>query len=408
MDITRRNFVNLTSAAMVASPLLTQARAQSNSADDPLGVRNDFPILKNTNYLNTAYHAVSPNPVIEAGVDFYRARGNPADSIGPFLAEGREVRKKFAKLIGAEQREVGLIYATTEAENIVANNIDFKPGDNVVTDDLQYNASFILYDHFAKTRGIEVRIVESAEDGSIPIENFEKQIDQNTRIVSVSFVSHENGLCHHLRPIADLAHSHGAYIYVDGIQGIGMLELDVKEADIDFMGCGTYKWLLGSYGMAFFYVKKELLSVIEPDRRGMFAVTDMEKFRDFASYPDAAKFSPATPAFGAVHVAGTALDYLNRIGIPNVEVHTVSLAHQMRKNLINLGIPCDTPEGNRSSFLSFFHEKNPEKVRALYENENIKVSYKHGGTKIRVGASLFNNQSDIDHFNAVTEQIPKL
>lgn len=408
MTISRRNFVNLTSAALVAAPLLKQARAQSNASDDPLGVRGDFPLLATTNFLNTPYHAVSPNQVIEAGVEFYRDRGNPADSIGPFLAEGREVRAKFAKMVGAEQSEIGLIYATTEAENIVANNLTFEPGDNVVTDDLQYNASFILYDYIAKTKGIEVRIVKRAEDGSIPIENFEEHVDNNTRIVSVSFVSHENGLCHNLRPIADLAHSHNAYFYVDGIQGVGMLELDVKEAGIDFMGCGTYKWLLGSYGMAFFYVRKELMDVIEPDRRGMFSVVEMEKFRDFAAYPDAAKYSPATPAFGAVHVAGTALDYINRVGVANIEAHTVSLAHQIRDNLIELGINCDTPANNRSAFLSFFHGKDPEKVRERYQGENIKVSYKHGGTKIRVGVSLFNNQADIDHFNAVTSSIAKL
>ncbi len=68
MKINRRNFVNLTSAAMVATPLLTKARAQSNMSADPLGVRNDFPLLKTTNFLNTAYHSISPNQVIDAGV----------------------------------------------------------------------------------------------------------------------------------------------------------------------------------------------------------------------------------------------------------------------------------------------------------------------------------------------------
>ena len=144
MKITRRNFVNLTSAAMVAAPMLKKARAASNSLEDPLGIRNDFPLLKTTNFLNTAYHAVSPNQVVDAGIQFYKDRGNPADGIGPFLAEGRTVRAKFAKLVGADHGEVGLIHATTEAENIVANNLDLKEGDNVVTDDLQYNASVIL------------------------------------------------------------------------------------------------------------------------------------------------------------------------------------------------------------------------------------------------------------------------
>ncbi|MDG1859541.1 MAG: aminotransferase class V-fold PLP-dependent enzyme, partial [Emcibacteraceae bacterium] len=282
MKISRRDFVGATTAAMVAAPLLTTARAAVGN-DDPLGVRSDFPLLKTTNFLNTAYHAISPNQVVDAGVQFYKDRGNPADGIGPFLSEGRTVRGKFAKMVGAEHGEIGLIHATSDAENIVAGSLKLKAGDNIVTDDLQYNASFIIYDHYAKTKGLEVRIVKRDETGCTRIEDFEKLVDKNTRIVSVSFVSHENGLCHDLRPLADIAHNNGAYFYVDAIQGIGMLELDVKQADIDFFGCGTYKWLLGSYGTAFFYVKRELQELIQADRRGMFSVTDMEKMTDFKS-----------------------------------------------------------------------------------------------------------------------------
>ena len=185
-----------------------------------------------------------------------------------------------------------------------------------------------------------------------------------------------------------------------------MLEMNVKKAGIDFMGCGTYKWLLSSYGAAFFYVRKELQELIRADRRGMFSVTDSEKQADFLSYPDAAKYGYATPAFGAISVVGVALDYIERIGVGNIEAHTVPLAHMMRENLVNIGLKTDTPEGNRSSFLTYFHGKDPAKVKALYDAENIKLTYKHGGTKIRVGASLFNNQSDIDHFSAVSAKIP--
>lgn len=407
MKISRRNFVATTTAAMVASPLLKEARATASN-HDPLGVRSDFPLLKTTNFLNTAYHAVSPTQVVDAGVQFYKDRANPADGIGPFLAEGRKVRAKFANMVGAEHGEIGLIHATSDAENIIAGALDLKEGDNVVTDDLQYNASFIIYDHYAKTKGVEVRIVKRDDKGRTRFEDFEKLIDDNTRILSVSFVSHENGLCHDLRPLANLAHANGAYFYVDAIQGIGMLELDVKKVDIDFFGCGTYKWLLGSYGTAFFYVKRDLQELIEADRRGMFSVTDMEKMTDFKPYPDAAKYGFATPAFGAISVVNTALDYINRIGVANIEAHTLPLAHNMREHLIELGLNCDTPERNRASFLTFYHGKDPVKVREIYQNENIKVTYKHGGTKIRVGAALYNNQADIDHFNDVTSKIAKL
>ncbi len=406
MKITRRTFVNLTSAAMVAAPYA--AKAQSGGSDDPLGIRSDFPLLKHTNFLNTAYHSVAPQQVVDAGVQFYKDRANPADGIGPWIGEGRAVRASFAKLVGAQPSEIGLIHATSDAENIIANAIDLKEGDNIVTDDLQYVASFVLYDHFAKTKGVEVRIVKRDETGATTLENFEKLVDGKTRIVSVSWVSHENGYQHDLRALSNLAHNNGAYFYVDAIQGIGMLELDVKEAGIDFFGCGTYKWLLGSYGVAFFYIREELQDIITADRRGMLSVTNTEIMTGFDSYPDAAKYGFATPAFGAITVVGTALEYLHKVGVNNIENHTVPLAHQIRVNFIKLGIKTDTPMNNRSAIVTYFPDKAPAKVKALYDEENIKLTYKHGGTKIRVGVSLFNNQSDIDHFNSVSAKIPLL
>ena len=154
MKITRRTFVNLTSAAVVAAPIVTSVRAAT--VDDPLGIRADFPLLKTTNFLNTAYHSVAPTPVVETGVQFYKDRANPADGIGPWIGEGREVRAKFAKLVGADAGEIGLIHATSDAENIIANALDLKQGDNVVIDDLHYAATFVLYDHFKNTKGVDV------------------------------------------------------------------------------------------------------------------------------------------------------------------------------------------------------------------------------------------------------------
>lgn len=407
MKITRRTFVNLTSAAMVAAPYVGSAKAQSRG-DDPLGIRGDFPLLKTTNFLNTAYHSVAPQQVVDAGVQFYRDRGNPADGIGPWIGEGRAVRAKFAKMVGADAGEIGLIHATSDAENIVANALDLKEGDNIVTDDLQYVASFVLYDHFAKTKGIEVRIVKRDETGASNFSEFEKLVDDKTRIVSVSWVSHENGYQHNLKALSDLAHSHDAYLYVDAIQGVGMLELDVKQAGIDFFGCGTYKWLLGSYGVAFFYIRAELQDIIPADRRGMLSVTNTEIMTDFDSYPDAAKYGYATPAFGAITVVGTALDYIAKVGVGNIEKHTLPLAAAMRDAIVENGLKTDTPKGNRSAIVTFYHGKDPAAVKALFDSENIKVTYKHGGTKIRIGASLFNNQSDIDHFSAVAGEIAAL
>ena len=97
-------------------------------------------------------------------------------------------------------------------------------------------------------------------------EAFAAFVDDNTRLVSVAWVSHQNGYHHNLVALAELAHAHGAYLYADAIQGIGMLTLDVKAVDIDFLTTGTYKWLLGGYGVAPFYVREALLDSIAIDR----------------------------------------------------------------------------------------------------------------------------------------------
>ena len=101
-------------------------------------------------------------------------------------------------------------------------------------------------------------------------------------------------------------------------------------------------------------------------------------------------------------------DRANLVGIANIEAHTVPLAHSMKEQLVENGLDCDTLEGNPSSFWTFYHGKNPAKVHDIYQNENIKVTYKRGGKTIRFGAALSNNQADIDHFNAVTSEIAKL
>jgi len=232
MKISRRGFVNLTTAAMVASPMLTKARAQASAEDDPLGIREDFPLLKTTNFLNTAYHSVAPQQVVDAGVQFYKDRGNPADGIGPWIGEGRAVRAKFANMVGADAGEIGLIHATSDAENIVANALDLKEGDNIVTDDLQYVASFVLYDHFKKTKGIDVRIVKRDESGATKFEEFEKLVDANTRIVSVSWVSHENGYQHDLKALSDLAHDNDAYLYVGGYRLLWLRHLQMAAGKL--------------------------------------------------------------------------------------------------------------------------------------------------------------------------------
>ncbi len=150
---------------------------------------------------------------------------------------------------------------------MVANGIGLAPGDNVVIDELHFPTEFVLYRALEKSRGIELRIARHRH-GVVDASDFEPHVDRRTRLVSVAWVSHLNGFRHDMRPIADLAHAHGALFYADAIQAVGMFPVDVRAAGVDFLCCGTYKWLLAGFGVAPFFIRRELIDRIRPDRFG--------------------------------------------------------------------------------------------------------------------------------------------
>ena len=236
-------------------------------------------------YLNSAYIAPIPLPVAEAARAFADRKTSKPIPLGEMLQKTDEVRGQFARLVGAEPDEIGFLFATSEGENIVAAALDLKAGDNVVIDELHYETSFVLYRHLEETRRIALRIVKH-RDGASPSDDFAKAVDDRTRLVSVAWVSHQNGFRHDMRPIADLAHAHGALFYTDAVQALGMFPANVRAAGVDFMTSGTYKWLLGGFGVAPFFVRRELLDRIRVDRLGALHVEKELRRPSLRDLPD--------------------------------------------------------------------------------------------------------------------------
>ncbi len=414
MSYTRRQFLEAASSVGLAAPLgvspvptetvggASGAYAHRiRSVDDPLGVRADFPVVERGIYLNSPYITPSPRQVVDAGHAFWQAKAHRPISLGDMLVETTSVRQKFARLIGATAAEVGILDATSAGENLVARSLDLGPGDNVVIDDLHYETTYALYRGLAKTRGVELRIVRSG-DGAATVEEFAESVDGATRLVSVSWVSHRNGYAHDLRGLAQLAHAHGAYLYADAIQGIGMLPLDVRETGIDFLTAGTYKWMLGGYGVAPFFVRSELLDTIEPDRAGSLNIANELPDFHFELHEDARKYIYATPAFGAIYQLGAALDYLLDVGIADIQQHTVALAGRLHDGLSAQGHRLLTPAHNGSAIVVFEHDHDPDIVRRSLEAADVQVSLREVGVQIRVGVALFNNEEEIDRFLEIT------
>lgn len=391
----RREF--LAAASGVAGGALVPVGIRAAEGDDPLGVRRDFPVVRDGLYLNSAYIAPVPLPVVEAARIFAERKASRPIALGDMLARTDEVRAKVARLIGADPREVGFLFATSEGENILAAALDLKPGDNVVIDELHYETTFVLYRHLEQTRRIELRIVKH-RDGRVAAADFEPLVDRRTRLLSVAWVSHQNGFRHDMRPLADLAHAHGALFYSDAVQALGMFPVDVRAAGVDCLTSGTYKWLLGGFGVAPFFIRGDLLERVALDRHGALHVERELDDHRYEIYRSAKKFEYATLPFAEVYQLGAALDYLERVGVDRIEAHTVALARELHDGLAALGFRLFTPARNQSSIVSFHLDRNQARARETLEGAAVQVSIREKGAQVRVSPALFNTRDEIRRF----------
>ena len=368
------------------------------------GIRSDFPVTKEVIYLDTAYDGPYPLPVLEAGRESLdrRARGI-GGRVQDWLHVLGQAKDDLAGMIGAKPGEVAITTNTTQGTNIVATSLGFEPGDNVVWDDLSYPSNAVVWRGLERTKGVGNRVLKN-RGGAVSLADYERVVDDKTKIISVSHASHRNGYVYDVKGLADLAHAHGAYLHVDGIQAVGAIEIDVKSAGIDFFTSGVYKWLLGPMGLAFFYVREELLPELEPVFRGFLQV---EKWADDAHllpqafYETARKFETATVHFQGAFELKAALDYLNGVGMDRIEEQVLRLSSRVWQGMKDLGLELFTPPGPRSGIVTCVVDDGQAVGQHLKEN-GIVASI-NVGRELRISPHFFNTEEEIDRLLSVLE-----
>ncbi|MEM2338142.1 MAG: aminotransferase class V-fold PLP-dependent enzyme [Candidatus Bathyarchaeia archaeon] len=171
----------------------------------------------------------------------------------------------FARLVNAKPEEVALVENTSVGLNIAANALLCPSGSKVVTTDLEYPS--VVYPWLKKSPIVKVHYIRNRR-GKVLLEDFEKAVGNSTVAVVVSHVKYVNGFRNNLKALSEIAHSHGAVLIVDAIQSAGVIPIDVKRDDVDFLATACYKWLLGPSGAAYLYVRKELIEKLKPPMLG--------------------------------------------------------------------------------------------------------------------------------------------
>ena len=414
----RRNFIRTTAAAGLAAlpagglaariaegsesaPDTASAGAASARAslDDPLGVRASFPVTEELAYLNTASVGPIPIPVRDALYAYadgkMRRRGGGS---GP--SPRQRAVAGFAGLFGADEDEVALLYSTTDAENIVASALDWREGDNIVVDELHFVSTYVLHRQLEQRMGVELRVVPS-RDGAVTTEDFEHRTDGRTRLISVAWVSNRNGFRHDLPALADLAHAHGGYLYADAVQALGTFPVNLHEEGVDFAGANGYKWLHADFGCAPFFVRREHLEWMAPDRYGHRQVAETLPGHRYRLRTSAAKFEYGSLANGPMAAMGAALDFLADVGLDRIAGHTHALAGELRAGAEALGMRSFTPPRNSSPIVSFYHGLDHEPLAKALADEGVAITFQEEGRLLRAAVAMFNNREDVDRLLGV-------
>lgn len=409
--LSRRRFLKTTAAGLATVPAAgtlesrladaTRAgrAASAGSADDPLGVRDDFPVTEEQAYLNTASVGPLPTAVRDALHAYADEKMVRRNTSAGRQAIGR-TRTRFASLFRADEDELAFLYATSGAENIIVSAMDWRPGDNVVIDELHFTTTFVLYRELERRAGVEIRIIPHT-DGVVTPEDFAAHTDGRTRLISVAWVSNRNGFRYDLPALADLAHAHGAYLYADAIQAWGTFETDLHAEKVDF-ACGNgYKWLHADFGCAPFYVRREHLEWMTSDRYGHRQVAESLPGHRFRLKTSAEKLEYANPAYGPVTAMDAALEFIETVGLERIAGHTHALAAELRQEAEALGMELFTPPNNPSPIVSFHHGLEPERLARALAEEGVAVTFQEEGRLLRAAVAMFNNRSDVDRLVGV-------
>ena len=415
MTVNRREF--LAGAAAVAASLQPGLSTAASfppplAAGSPLPptVRADFPWATREVFLNSAaYHPISVHSAraMEEYIG-YRLAGAPSglDDVG---ATGRgtggakqaAIKELFGRLINAKPTEIAFVQSTSDGESVVVAGMDMaKRGGNVVVDDLHYASAVYMYRRLERETDLEVRLVKN-RDGVIDMADMERVVDGDTRLVSMALVSNINGYRHDVKAISDLAHAHGAYVYADVIQAAGNTPIDVKAIGLDLCACSSYKWLMGSRGFGFLYVREDLQeSVVKPTRYGHRQVArfDLEE-NHWELEPGAAQYETGNVSNVGAACVYESLRYILNLGVENIRNHVRPLTDRLQQELPAMGYPALTPPRNESPIV-VFRLPDPARTAADLARAGIATTVSQGDARIRISPSVFNTDHDIDRLIA--------
>lgn len=351
-------------------------------------IRKDFPVLstqmngKPLIYLDNAATSQKPQVCIDSMTDFYTNRYATVNRGVYTLSQQStdlcdQTRRKCQAFLNARRvEEIIFVKGTTEGMNLVAAGYGrkfIKSGDEIIISGMEHHANLVPWQQVCLEKGAKLRVIPILDNGELDLDAYKKLLNQKTRLVAVTHISNALGTINPIKEMIRLAHEAGAVTVIDGAQSAPHMKIDVKDLDCDFFAFSGHK-AFGPTGVGVLYGKLEHLDAMDPYELG----GDMIKSVTFdctVFAPPPKKFEAGTPAIAQIIGLAPALDYIQKIGFEQIQVHEHALLELATEKLREIeGIRIIGTARKKASLVSFVTDfAHPHDIGTILDQEGIAI-----------------------------------
>lgn len=397
-------------------------------------IKKDFPILqRQVNgsplvYLDNGATTQKPQIVLDALEKYYKNYNSNIHRGVHYLSqiatdEYEVSRNKVKTFLNAKHsHEIIFTSGTTGGINLLASSFSkgyLKAGDEILISGMEHHSNIVPWQMACEATGAVLKVVPVLEDGSLDWESFKTLLNEKTKIISITYVSNSLGTINPVEDIIKLAHQNNTPVILDAAQAVQHIPLDVQKLDVDFLVFSGHK-TYGPTGVGILYGKENWLNQLPPYQGGgdMIKEVSFEK-TTYNELPF--KFEAGTPNIAGGIVLGVALDYLNSVGLENIQKHeeeTLNYANERLLTFENIRIIGSTP--HKASVISFLlGDVHPYDVGVLLDKQGIAVRTGHHCTQplmdrfqipgtVRASFAMYNDKQDVDKFIAALERASQM
>jgi cysteine desulfurase/selenocysteine lyase len=397
-------------------------------------IKNQFPIFlnkinnKNLVYLDSSNSSQKPETVINRLKSFYSNEfsnvGRSVHTLAVAATNNYEnTRISVQKYLNAKHKdEIVFTKGATEAINLVANTFGqkfLKKNDEILITELEHHSNYVPWHYLRQIKGIKVEFAEIDQHGGVSLENIEKKINPNTKIIAVTHISNVTGAILPIKEISQLAHSKNIPVLVDGCQGAPHLKIDMQDLDCDFYAISCHK-MYGPTGLGILYAKKKWLEELPPYQGGGGMIKEVKKNNiTYADLPN--KYEAGTMQTAQIVAFKESIKFIENLGIENIMNHEKDLMNYavevLRKNnsVKLIGNPKE-----KGAAISFTIEGvHPHDIATILDEDGVAIRAGHHCCQIlheklgisasaRASLGVYNNKDDIDQLNNSINKCKKI